>query len=223
MRDLAEGNDDGAVLTALAVWDDLLAGRKTVADLATLLNSHVHDLRAAQEVVASPSAGLPAELATQHAELRDLLDGGDLAGKLGRITAIVSAITAHRAARLAELRASLIARVDAESTAIRARCPSVPSDVMAETLARFDQLVPASGEVVAVELLEARLDAVQKAATDVAHAIDKIVAKERLATVPIAEIAPDLIRTPGDLDLVVERLRKLVAELLGDDKEVRLT
>ena len=94
---------------------------------------------------------------------------------------------------------------------------------MAETLARFDQLVPASGEVVAVELLEARLDAVQKAATDVAHAIDKIVAKERLATVPIAEIAPDLIRTPGDLDLVVERLRKLVAELLGDDKEVRLT
>ena len=69
VRDLAEGNDDGAVLTALAVWDDLLAGRKTVADLATLLNSHVHDLRAAQEVVASPSAGLPAELATQHAEL----------------------------------------------------------------------------------------------------------------------------------------------------------
>ena len=223
VRDLAAGDDDGAVLTALAVWDDLVAGRKAVAELATLIESHLDDLRAAQEVAATSGAGLPLDLAAQHAELRDLLDAGDLAGKLGRMMAIASAIAAHRVSRLAELRADLVARMDAERAAIRARYPSVDPDVMAETLGRLDQLVPAEGEAVAVELLEARLDAVQKAAADVTHALDKVVAKERLATLPVAEIAPDLIRTTEDLKLVVERLEKRVAELLGDDKEVRLS
>lgn len=223
VRDLTAGDDEGTVLTALGVWDDLVAGRTVVAELAALLANHLEELRAAQEIAATSDAGLPPELAAQHAELRDLLHAGDLAGKLGRITAITAAIGEHRDERLAELRAALATRTEAERHAIRARYPTVDPDVMAETLARLDQLVPTDGEEVPVELLEARLDAVQKAAADVAHALDKVVAKERLATVPVAEIAPDLIRTPEDLKLVVERLEKRVAELLGDDKEVRLT
>ncbi len=222
-RDLASGDDDGTVLTALAVWHDLVAGRATVAQLASLLDAHLGELRAAQEVAASSPAGLPDELAAEHSELRDLLDAGDLADKLGRITAITGAITAHRSARLAKLRAELVQRMEGERAAIRARYPAVDPDVMAETLSRLDQLNPVEGEEVGTDVLAARLDAIQKAAADVAHALDKVIAKERLATVPISEIAPDLIRTSDDLTLVVERLQKQVAELLGDDKEVRLT
>ncbi len=223
VRDITAGDNDGAVLTALAVWDDLVASRKRVADLATLVDSHLEELRSAHEVATSSGAGLPAELAAEHGELGDLLAAGDLAGKLGRITAIASAVTAHRAARLTELRAQLVARTEAERAAISTRFPNVEADVLGETMARLDQLVPAEGEEVAAEVLEARLDAVEKAATEVAHALDKVVAKERLATVAVADIAPDLIRTPEDLDLVVERLKKRVTELLGDEKEVRLT
>ena len=223
VRDLAAGDDDGTVLTALAVWDDLVAGRATVAQLALLLDAHLSELRAAREVAEAPLAGLPPELAAEHAELRDLLDAGHLSDKLGRITAITAGIKAHRAARLAELSADLVQRIGDERAAMRARYPVVDPDVMAETLSRLEQLVPTHGEEVAADVLAARLDAVQKAVDDVAHALDKVIAKERLATVPISEIAPDLIRTPEDLTLVSEQLQKRVAELLGDDKEVRLT
>lgn len=222
-RDLVSGDDDGTVLTVLGIWDDLVAGRTVVADLASLLDAHLDDLRTAHEVAESSPAGLPDELAAEHAELRDLLDAGDLVSKLGRITAITAAITAYRSSRLAELRAELVRRMHQKRAAIRSRYPAVDPDVMAETLARLDQLVPGEDEQIEPEVLATRLDVIQKAADDVAHALDKVIAKERLATVAISEVAPDLIRTSDDLQLVVERLHKRVAELLADDKEVRLT
>jgi len=222
-RDLQVGNDDGAVLTALAVWDDLIAGRSAVADLVALIDSHLGELRLAQEVAASSPNSLPGDLSSEHAELCDLLDAGDLVGKLARISAITSAITAHRKKRLADLRADLRARMTAEQASLRSRYAGVDPDAMAETLARLDHLVPDDGDEISPELLVARLAAVQATVADVAHALDVIVAKDRLATVPISEIAPELIRTPDELVVVVERLQKRVAELLGDDKEVRLT
>ena len=105
--DLRDGDDDGAVLTALAVWDDLMAGRSLVTELVALLDKHLDELRAAQAIAASSPADLPEDLAAQHTELRDLLEAGDLVGKLGRITAITSAISVHRAKRLADLRSEL--------------------------------------------------------------------------------------------------------------------
>jgi hypothetical protein len=222
-RDLQAGDDDGAVLTARAVWDDLIAGRSTVAGLGALVDAHLGELRAAQEVAASSPAGLPEDLAAQHAELRDLLDAGELVGKIGRISTITSAITAHRKKQLAELRTELRKRVADERAALRAQYPGVEADAIEETLSRLDQLVPSEGDEIAPELLEARLTAIHGTTADVAHALDVVVAKDRLATVPISEIAPELIRTPGELVTVVERLQRRVAELLGDDKEVRLT
>jgi hypothetical protein len=222
VRDLYTGDDDGVVLTALAVWDDLIAGRATVDDLLRLVESHLDELRLAQDVAASSVTGLPDDLVDQHHELRDLLGAGDLAGKLGRITAITSAITDYRQTRLVELRTQMRQRLEHEEAMLRARYPGVDSDAMAETLSRLAQLVPDENDAATAELLEARLAVVDATSADVAHALDVIVAKDRLATVPIHEIAPELIRTPDELNIVVERLQKRVAELLGDDKEVRL-
>ena len=151
-RDLQAGDDDGAVLTALAVWDDLIAGRSTVAGLGALVDTHLGELRAAQEVASSSPAGLPEDLASQRTELRDLLDAGELVGKLGRISAITSAIAGHRATRLADLRAELRERVADEQTALRARYGSVDAGSMAETLSRLDQLVPDEKEEIAPDV-----------------------------------------------------------------------
>jgi hypothetical protein len=222
VRDLRDGDDDGAVLTALAVWDDLMAGRSLVSELVALLDKHLSALRAAQAIAASSPVDLPEDLATQHAELHDLLEAGDLAGKLGRITTITSAISEHRANRLAELRAELRARVEAERADLLARYQGVDTDAITETLARLAQLVPDDTANVGPDVLEARLTAVQSTAADVAHALDVVAAGPRLATVQVSEIAPDLIRTPEELAVVVERLHRRVAELLGDRKEVRL-
>jgi hypothetical protein len=223
VRDLHAGDDEGAVLTALAVWADLVAARSTVTDLLALVEAHLHDLRAAKEVAASSPGPLPEDLCAQHAELNDLLAVGDLAGKLGRITAITTAIRSHREERLASLRGELRLRMEEEKAGLRARYPGVDPDAMAETLAQLENLVPAEGVDASPELLEARLTAIQATAAQVAHALDVLVAKERLAIVPVSEIAPELIRTADELTVVVERLHKRVAELLGDDKEVRLT
>jgi hypothetical protein len=222
VRDLQVGDDDGTVLTALAIWDDLVAGRSTVADLAVLVDNHLTELRAAQLVAASSPGALPGSLAGEHAELRDLLHAGDLAAKLGRIMAITSAITTHRSNRLSDLRAELRERIDNECFSLSARYPGVNADSMAEILARLAQLAPADTEHPAPELVEARLSAFESTAADVAHQLDILVAKDRLFTIRISEIAPDLIRTPPELAVVVERLQRRIAELLGDDKEVRL-
>ena len=222
VRDLRTGDDDGAVLTALAVWDDLLAGRSLVAELVVLLDKHLAEVRAAQAIAASSPADLPEDLATQHAELHDLLEAGDLVGKLGRITAVTSAISAKRANRLAELRAELRQRVEAERADLLARYQGVDTDAITETLARLDQLVPDDTANVGPDVLEARLTVIQSTAAEVAHALDVSTAGERLATVQVSEIAPDLIRTPEELAVVVERIQRRVAELLGDRKEVRL-
>lgn len=223
VRDLNAGDDDGTVLTALAGWDDLVESRPVVNDLLDLVDNHLDELRKAQEVAASTTTTLPDDLVAQHEELKDLLAAGDLAGKLGRINAITSAITEHRGNQLAELRAELVRRMDEERAALRARYPGVDPDTMAETLGQLEQLVPDKDAEVGAEVLEARLTAIHATAVQVAHALDTVVAQDRLATVPISEIAPDLIRTPDDLTLIVERLQKRVAELLGDEKEVRLT
>jgi hypothetical protein len=223
VRDLNAGDDDGTVVTALTVWNDLVESRPVVGDLLDHVDNHLDELRTAQEVAAGSPASLADDLAAQHAELKDLLAAGDLAGKLGRISAIASAITEQRASQLAELRAELIRRMDEERAALQARYPAVDPDTLAETLGQLEQLVPDEDAEVSPEVLEARLTAIHTTAAQVAHALDTVVAQDRLATVPISEIAPDLIRTPDDLNLVVERLQKRVAELLGDEKEVRQT
>lgn len=221
-RDLQAGDDDGAVLTALAAWDDLIAGRSVVAGLVTLLDSHLAEVRLAQAVAVNPPADLPDDLQVQHAELGDILEAGDLAGKLGRITTITSTITTHRAKQLIELRAELRKHVEAARTDLLVRYQGIGADAMTETLARLEQLVPNDAADVGTDVLEARLAAVQSTAADVAHALDVVAAGARLATVNVSEIAPDLIRTPEELTGVVERLHRRVAELLGDRKEVRL-
>ena len=223
VRDLHSDDDDGAVMTALAVWDDLVACRSTVGDLVSLVDDHLTELRTAQEVAASSCTQLPDDLSAQHSELRDLLDAGDLAGKLGRITAITSAITAYRTHRLGELRSVLRQRVTEERAALTARYPGVAVDTITETLARLDQLVPDDSEEVPPELLEAHLSAIKSTAAEVAHALDVVIANHRLATLSISDIAPDLIRSADELAIVIERLQRRVAELLGDEKEVRLT
>lgn len=223
VRDLLAGDDDGSVLTALAVWDDLVAGCSVVIELADLVDSNLADLRSVQKVIASSPVDLPEDLVAQHRELHDLVDGGDLAGKFGRIASLTATIDAHRADRLRELRSELGQRVEEERATLRTRYAGVDADAMAETMSRLNQLVPTDDEAIQPELLEARLSSIQTTTADVAHALDVLVAKERLATVRVSEIAPELIRTPDELAVVVERLQKRVTELLGDDREVRLS
>lgn len=221
--ELQSGDDDGTVLTALAVWDDLLAGRPLVSKIEKLVTEHLDDLRRAKSVVSGGTAGLPAELVQQYDELKDILETGLLTQRTGRITTITDAICAHREQRLNDLRERIRQRVETEQRALRARFPSVDPDAMAETVRDLDKLVPTTDDDVSAALLEARLSAVQATARHAAHALDVVVAQERLATVDVAEIAPELIRTPEELAAVVERLDKSVRELLANDKEVRLS
>ncbi len=223
VADLQHGDDDGTVLTALAVWEDLLAGRSSVSKLELLLTWHLDDLRRARGVVSRGASDLPSDLVEQYDELKDILATGLSPQKAGRIAAIADAICAHRDKRVLELREYVKQRVEAERRSLQVRFPGVDPDAMAETVRDLEKLVPGEGDDVPAEVLEARLGAVQETARHVAHALDVVVAQERLATLAVGEIAPELIRTAEDLEGVLKRLDTRVRELLSDDKEVRLS
>jgi hypothetical protein len=223
VRDLAGGDADDCVVTALGVWEDLVEGRGIVAQLDGVLTTHLDDLRAARNVVARGTAGLPDDVGAAIAELQGLLESGDLVGHMGRILAITTTATAARVQVLDDLRAELRRRIDDERAELRRRYPPVEPDVMGEALRAIDALLPSEGDEPSPELLEARLGALHDAAGRVAAGLDKVLAREKLEVVRIAEIAPDLIRTPEDLLKVKERLDHRISELLTANKEIRLS
>ena len=79
--------------TQWAICAHAMACAQQFADVRRLLN-RLNDADEGLVDDGGGTAGLPDDLASQHAELRDLLNAGDLVGKLAQINAITSAIVA---------------------------------------------------------------------------------------------------------------------------------
>lgn len=223
VRDVAGGDDEVTVQTALGSWDDLVHGREVIAQLGTVIDNNLADLQLAKRVADSQPLGLDGQLIADHAELRDLLAAGDLAGKLGRIVAIAGSIQKAREQHLENARSTLADAVAAERTAISERYTQIDETVVNEALSELDKLVPPEGDGTSADVLEARCSAVPATAEKVRQRLDEVIARDRLATVRASDVVADLITSPEDLDAALERIRTRVEALLADGKQVRLS
>ncbi|MEZ5230867.1 MAG: hypothetical protein R2710_30595 [Acidimicrobiales bacterium] len=93
---------------------------------------------------------------------------------------------------------------------------------MQEALAPLDSLAASATDGADPAVLEARLNAVTAVAAKAGQGLDEVVARGRLATVPVADLAPHLIETAEQLDDVLTRVRQRVGELIAEGKQVRL-
>jgi hypothetical protein len=223
VKDISADDDDLAVHTAVGGWDDLAQGRSVVETLSTIIDNNLADLQLAKRVASFNPIGLDGQSIADHAELCDLLEAGDIAPEHGRIIALANAIENARTQRIRTVRERLVQAVALERDTLSANYTQLEPDVVAETLLDLDRLIPADDLGTTAELLEARCDAISTTAAKVRQRLDEIIARDRLATVSVAEVVADLIVSPDDLDAALERIRGNVEELLADGKQVRLT
>ncbi len=223
VHDLTHGDDDGCVLTALGSWEDLVAGVETVEQLRPAIDANLSLLRRARAERGANVADLPADLAEQHATLCDLMDSGQLLGKFAQIESIVVALEQHRENRVRQLRDTIDAAVADERAQLLARHPGLAADAVEEAVRPLEKLSIDAAAQNDPTLLEAKIGAVAGTAATIARSLDEVVARGRLATVAIADLAPHLIETPEQLDDVLARARQRVSELLADGKQVRLS
>ena len=222
VSDLSKGDDDDCVLTALGNWDDLIAGIAIVDQLRPTVEGNLGLLRRARRAATSNFILLTPELEAQHTELVDLLQSGDLVGKMARIDTITTALEAFETAQVEAIRARLAEAVAAERAALVARHPTLDDAAVQEALAPLDSLAASATDGADPAVLEARLNAVTAVAAKAGQGLDEVVARGRLATVPVADLAPHLIETAEQLDDVLTRVRQRVGELIAEGKQVRL-
>ena len=102
-RELSErlsGDDDIETVTAAHnAWADLMDGCETTGRLDRLIADDLENLRRASVEASKSAAGLDDGTAAEHAELVDLLSGGDLAGHAARIIELGKSLTEVRRAQ----------------------------------------------------------------------------------------------------------------------------
>lgn len=222
VSDLSKGDDDDCVLTALGNWDDLIAGISVVEQLRPAIDNNLGLLRRARVAATSNFSHLTPELEAQQAELVDLLQSGDFVGKFARIDTITNSLEAFETAQVEAIRARLAAAVAAERATLVARHPTLDNAAVDEALAPLEELATSAADGADPAMLEARLNSVTATAAKVGQGLDEVVARGRLATVPVADLAPHLIETAEQLDDVLIRVRQRVSELIAEGKQVRL-
>ena len=223
VRDIVGIDDEVTVQTALANWDDLVAGRETVEQLSTVIDANLGDLQRAKRTVDAKSGLDDPQVLADHTELHDLLEAGDLPNKLGRIIALTGSIDAARTAFIEKCRAELAERVEHAQKVLAAKYPTLDQTIVTEALGQLELLIPGIGESSTPELLQARTESLGTTVDRVRQRLDEVVARDRLATVRASDVVSDLITTQEDLDAALERIRSQVESLLADGKQVRLT
>lgn len=221
VKDLAQGDDEGCVLTALGSWTDLVAGIELVDHMRPAVDAHLGLLRRARSVL--KASDLSPELVERQRSLADVMESGDLIGKFGEIEATVSAIESYRDDRVRALRDKISDAVQRERATLIARHPGLAEDAVHEALRPLEKLSTDAETQEDIGLLEAKHGTISTVAATVAVQLDEAVARGRLANLAISDLAPHLIETPAQLDEVLARTRHRVSELLADGKQVRLS
>ncbi|WP_120314218.1 BREX system P-loop protein BrxC [Mycolicibacterium monacense] len=222
VKDISADDDEMAVTTAIGSWEDLAEGRTVVENLSTIVDNNLGDLRLAKQIAAFDASGLDEQAIANHAELCDLIDAGDIASELARIIALAQAVDNARKERLQTVRERLVEAVAAERNVLSGNYTQLESDVVAEALTDLDRLIPADDQEVSAEVMEARCDSISTTVARVRQRLDEVVARDRLATISVAEVVADLIASPEDLTAALQRIQASVEELLADGKQVRL-
>jgi hypothetical protein len=218
---LSSEDDVAAVTTAHDTWEDLVAGRSAVTRLDELVSTRLGELRRAQHEADRHANDLPKDLATEHAELSDLLKAGDLADHIARITAITRRISEARRAAARAAADQLTATIEQSCSRLREEFGDDQS--VAEALRSLEALAPGddlTGTDAAT--LEARIDSVRARADDAAHQLTELRSAGKVAWIRVAELAPEAITEEAELLPVLDRIREAAAVQLADGKQVRL-
>lgn len=220
---LTSDDDVDVVTTAHDTWADLVPGRAAVDRLDQLLSTNLDDLRDAQREARRPGDDLPAELAEEHAELRDLLAAGDLADHAARIMAISGRIAQARR----EAAKAAAERLNTTLEELRARLRAEFNDddeaALAEALRPLEALVaPTDLSGIDASTLESRIDSAHARARHAEEQLAELRAAGQLAWVRVSDFITEAITDETEIDPVLERIREAIATELAQDKHVRL-
>jgi len=214
---LASADDELVVATMHERRADLDAGRRTVAELAQLVDNEMPTLRSA--VMAIPTAGnlLEPKASDWAKTLQDLVDRARYRDDLAQIKSLTTSIEKATAEEEASLRADLTDAVEMAAATLRTRYASVDDAIFDDAIRPLLGLVEASG----LPLLRANSHAVGGVFMQIAAAFDAILTTRQVRHIRVADIWASPITSPDDLESALSRLREAVLAQLDDDTEIR--
>ena len=219
------GGDDNVdvVTTAHDTWADLTSGQTSVARLDELVQTHLDDLRAAQQEARRSPHDLSPALSAEHAELRDLLRAGDLTDHAARIFAITRRLAESRRAAADDAAERLQRRLDELAAELRKQFSDSDQTALAEALRPLEALAPPDDLTgVDAAVLEAGIDSARARADTAARQLEELRAAGRLAWVRVSELVTEAITEEAEIDPVLKRIHEAIAEHLAEGKQVRL-
>ncbi|MBX7132279.1 MAG: BREX system P-loop protein BrxC [Fimbriimonadaceae bacterium] len=222
--DRIENDGDPEVVTTTAQsWLNLLAGRKMLAGLDTVLEQDLPTLREAQRQVTASEDGLDNELRAQRDQLADLLGGEDIPKYIAQIRSITQRLKDARAAAADAATEALKAKVAEQTAQLRVRYAEVSDAVLEEALRPLDELVP-EDRVAEMEAgqLAAQLEAVDTRVRSAARQLDEIITEGRIAHLTVGELVSRPITSEEELNVALDRIREAVASELANGNQVRL-
>jgi hypothetical protein len=218
--DILTGSAATAVTTAAHAWEDLTAGLDLVSDLDNHLDDDLDLLRHARRCLDQPT---PATATAPINILADLLAAGDIATHRADIAAATATIDNARSEVAAfEHQAAQQVLADMRSE-LRRRHETLEPAIVDEALRDIDGVVPDDPAAFRAGDLDGYRYRLDQAKTKAEHLLAETEAAGRLATVVVADIAPDLITSAEQLDGVLAAIRRSVEEHLADERQVRLT
>ncbi len=220
---LADGDDIETVTTAHNTWADLIDGCDATNRLDRLVSDHLDELRAAQQEASRSAQGLSDELQVLHAELVELLAGGDLVAHAARITALARQLIEARQAAAGEAAQRLVRAIEGHRDRLRRDFGDLESSAVDEALRPLIQLTPAEDLHGAdAAALASQIDSAQARAAEARRRLDELRSEGRLAWVRAGEFVTEPITTEEEIDPALDRLREAIASELADGRQVRL-
>jgi hypothetical protein len=218
--DIATGSDAVTLTTAHQGWDDLAAGRITVAKLADSLDQ---DLGLLRQAATESTLTIPSGQEGTIQSLKDLLAAGDLPTHRSEIAAAVSSLsqarTKQRDLEYSQLTDHLLNR----KASLRTRYAGLDPEQVSEALRDLDTVIPPAPEHLQIglaDLLRMRLDQTAARADEL---LGQALTAGQLVTISVSNFSRELIATPEQLKSVLEALRTAVQQQLDEGKQVRLT
>ena len=220
---LASGDDVDVVTTACNTWADLIDGRDSTTRLDRFVDDHIDDLRAAQRETRRSARDLTGEQEEQHAELVELLTGGDLVDRAARIIDLTRRLTAFREGAVNDAAERLAAEVEQLRQAIRRDFSDIDGGALAEALRPLDELFPSSDtRELEATALEAQIDSARARAMEARRQLEELRFAGSLSWVRVSEFITEPITNEDEIGPALDRIREAIAAELADGRQVRL-
>ena len=218
------GADADVVTTAASAWADLAADHGTVRKLAETLDDDLPLIRKARAEVNAGADGLPSDAATARTELADLLAAGDFMTHRGQIRELTTKVGDARRKTVAETMAALTAKVEAMRAGLRLRFPDMDAAKFDEALRPVVELLPSEPPAeINLGDLRARLEVAESRSAHASGVLEELQAAGNLVRVVVSQIVTEAITSEGELDVALDRIRRVVMEELDEPgKQVRL-